>query len=105
MKKLAWVLMFCCGAAYGQGQEWVARIANKSGGNVVLLGLKAGCKNGGLRAFTNASSGDVALGCWIPTDNGLMVFWDDGETRFSVYPYTGWEINPTAKRLIDEKTK
>lgn len=95
MKKLAWVLMFCCGAAYGQ--EWVARIANKSGGNVVLLGFKGGCQNG-MRVYTNTFSGAVAWGCWVPTDNDIMVFWDDGETRFSIYPYTGWEINPNSKK-------
>lgn len=93
MKKLALALMFCCGAAYGQQTEWVARIPNKAGGTIVFLTLTGSCQ-AGKAVYGSTSSGGVTWGCWIGTDNHVMVFWNEGETKTSAYPYGALEINP-----------
>lgn len=91
MKKLAWILMFCCTAAYSQSAEWVARANNKGGGLLVLLAEKAKCTTG-LRMYGANREGAMLWGCWFATDSHILVNWDDGAT--SAYDYKGWEVNP-----------
>lgn len=92
MKKLALALMFCCGAAYGQGTEWVARAKNSNGGLIVLLDVKGPCSIG-KRIYTATTTGDSIWGCWFATDNHIIVTWD-GRSNVTTYDYSGWEINP-----------
>lgn len=93
MKKLALALMFCCSAAYAQSNDWIARMPNKAGGLIVFLTFKGSCKNGNA-VYGSTASGHVSWGCWIASDNHVMVFWNDGETRSSAFSYRDLEINP-----------
>lgn len=93
MKKLALALMFCCGAAYGQGSEWVARLPNNAGGTIVFLTITGSCQTG-KAVYGSAASGNTAWGCWINSENHVLVFWNEGQTRTSAYPYGVLEINP-----------
>jgi len=93
MKKLGLALMFCCGAAYGQLTDWVAKIPNKAGGHIIFMTLKGSCKNGNA-VYGTTSSGSTSWGCWVTSDNHVMVFWNDGEQKVSAFPYDVLEINP-----------
>jgi hypothetical protein len=93
MKALIATLMFVSTVAHAQTSEWVARIPNKAGGTIVFLTIAGSCQTG-KAVYGSTSSGLTSWGCWINSDNHVMVFWNDGETRTSAFPYSALEINP-----------
>lgn len=93
MKKLLAALALVSTTAYAQSNDWIARMPNKAGGLIVFLTIKGSCKNGNA-VYGSSSSGGVAWGCWIASDNHVMVFWNDGETRSSAFSYRDLEMNP-----------
>jgi len=78
------------------GAEWIARAKNNSGGLIVLLADKGNC-SAGLRMYTAAPSGRSQWGCWIATDNHILVRWDDRDNP-TTYDYLGWEVNPATPK-------
>jgi len=79
--------------AQAQNTDWIARIPNKAGGQIVFLNLKGSCQHG-RAVYGSTSSGLTTWGCWIPTDNHVMVFWNEGDTRSSAFSYGSLEMNP-----------
>lgn len=76
-----------------QAQDWVARLPNRAGGMIVFLPIKGSCQHGNA-VYGSMSSGNTTWGCWIASDNHVMVFWNEGEQRTSAFPYEVLEINP-----------
>lgn len=83
------------GPAHAQ-TEWVARAKNNSGGLIVLLAAVDTCING-RRMYTSSPTGRSQWGCWIATDNHIIVAWD-GQSHLTTYDYAGWELNPARER-------
>lgn len=88
--------LFVSSSAYAQ-TEWIARAPNKAGGTIVMLTFKGQCREG-LRLYASTSGGQVSWGCWLATDNHVMVFWDEGEQRTSAFPYDMFELNPAQRK-------
>lgn len=91
MRALIAVLAFVSTMAHAQ--EWVARLPNRAGGMIVFLSYKGNCQQGNA-VYGSMSSGNTTWGCWIASDNHVMVFWNEGEQRTSAFPYDILEINP-----------
>lgn len=104
MKKLAVALMLASSVAYGQNVEWVAKMPNKAGGQIVLLSAKGNCVNGS-RMYAAAPSGNMVWGCWIAMDSHVIVLWDSGEQKTSAFEYSAWEINPAISNKTERNTK
>ena len=78
MKTLNWIAVsaaLLASLVHAQ-TEWVARAKNNSGGLIVLLADKGNC-SAGLRMYTASPSGRSQWGCWIATDNHIIVRWDN----------------------------
>lgn len=95
MKKLLVALLFFCNAAYAQSVDWVARLRNNAGGYIIFMTIKGSCQHGHV-AYGNSSSGVTVWGCWMNTDNHVMIFWNDNSNP-SAFPYANLEINPDFK--------
>ena len=97
MKKLLVALAFVSTAVFGQSNEWVARVRNEGGGQIVLLNLKGICQTG-MMMYSAISNGTMTWGCWFTTDTHIMVLWDEGEIRTSAFEYGIWEVNPSISK-------
>lgn len=104
MKKLATALMFFCVTTYAQSADWVARIANQAGGHIIFMTLKGSCQHG-KAVYGSTSSGLTTWGCWVNSDNHVLVFWNEGQTRTSAFPYSVLEINPAFDNKNNQENK
>lgn len=93
MRTLLVALAFVSTLAHAQSREWVARMPNKAGGTIVFLTVTGSCKQGHA-VYGSTASGLMAWGCWITSDNHVLVFWNEGETRTSAFSYLDLEMNP-----------
>lgn len=96
MKKLAIGLLFFCNTAFAQNVDWIARIPNQAGGHIIFMTFKGACQHG-RAVYGSTSSGSTTWGCWVNSDNHVMVFWNEGEQKVSAFPYGSLEINPNFK--------
>lgn len=90
MRTLIAALAFVSTMAHAQ--EWVARLPNRAGGMIVFLSYKGNCQQGNA-VYGSIPNGNTTWGCWIASDNHVMVFWNDGSTP-SAFSYENIELNP-----------
>jgi hypothetical protein len=82
-------------AATHSNAEVFAEMKNQVGGTVSLESTK--CKKGGHIAYSTMPGRSTLFGCWVHDDNGVHIFWDDGDARF--YPYTYWTLKNAPKKV------
>lgn len=95
VKPLAIILALAVSAPAAAQSEWLARVANEAGGEIVLLASRGKCPEGFLRMFSAEPGGKIEWGCYLLSSTHVHAVYDSGPER--AYPQSGWTINPAFK--------